>query len=140
MDIQRERGIIPACDVSPAAFESLLAATADMAHVTGYKVGAMLGLTLGLPAVVNIARRYTTKLLIYDHQKAGTDIPDTATAFAATLRDAGIDAAILFPMSGPTTERAWIEACQTAGLRVIVGAHMTHPQFLVSEGGYIADA
>lgn len=49
------------------------------------------------------------------------------------------DAVILFPFAGPATQFAWTKACQDAGLRVLIGGVMTHPQFLVSEGGYIAD-
>ena len=47
-----------------------------------------------------------------------------------TLAEAGIDAVILFPLAGPTTERAWIQAAQEAGLDVIVGAQMTHENSL----------
>jgi len=52
---------------------------------------------------------------------------------------AGCDAVILFPFTGPLTQREWTKACQGEGLTVIIGGMMTHPQFLVSEGGYIPD-
>jgi orotidine-5'-phosphate decarboxylase len=137
--IQRSKSMIPACDVSFADFETLLSATADLDHIGAYKIGAVLGLSAGLPSVVSAARRYTSKPLIYDHQKAATDIPDTAEAFMRVLRDAGIDAVILFPLSGPKTQLAWMSAGHAAGLTVIVGAHMTHPGFVASDGGYIND-
>ena len=41
-----------------------------------YKVGLSLALDCGLPKVVEIAREYTDKPIIYDHLKAGTDIPE----------------------------------------------------------------
>jgi hypothetical protein len=59
--------------------------------------------------------------------------------FAKMLKRAGVDAAILFPHSGPATQWEWTKACQGEGLRILVGLAMTHSQFLVSEGGYISD-
>lgn len=120
-------------------FKKLLRETADIDAIGAYKIGFVLALGYGLPRAVEIARAYTEKPLIYDHQKAGTDIPDTGELFAKTVRRAGIDAVILFPQAGPETERAWIEAAFEQGLGVIVGGLMTHRKYLRSEGGYIAD-
>ncbi len=78
--------------------------------------------------------------IFYDHQKAGTDIPDLGEGFAQDLKSFGVNAAILFPFAGADTERKWIKACQDAGLTVLVGGHMTQPEFLESEGGFIADS
>ena len=77
--------------------------------------------------------------MIYDHQKAATDIPETGRDFAELNREAGIDAVILFPQAGPETERAWIYHALDKGLKVIVGGRMTHPAHVVSEGGFITD-
>jgi len=77
--------------------------------------------------------------IIYDHQKAGNDIPDMGKGFAEDLKDAGVTAVILFPFTGPTTQEVWTKACLGVGLQVLTGGMMTHPKFLVSEGGYIAD-
>ncbi|MGR3318514.1 MAG: orotidine 5'-phosphate decarboxylase / HUMPS family protein [Candidatus Anammoxibacter sp.] len=137
--IKRDRSIIPACDVSLGLYETIVKETADIDGIGGYKIGFVLGLTHGLPKVVEVARRYTDKPIIYDHQKACTDIPDTGAGFAKTCKDAGVDAIILFPQSGPETEAAWIKACKAEGLGVIVGGIMSHPKYIRSEGGYIAD-
>lgn len=138
--ISRDKSIIPACDFdSIDKFEDILKATADVAEVGAYKIGATLGLTYGLPKLANMARKHTNKPLIYDHQKAGTDIPDTGKAFMKMLKDAGIDSIIIFPLSGPSTQLAWIEAAAEAGLNLICGGYMTHKSFVVSDGGYIAD-
>lgn len=134
----RQRSLIPACDVDIERYEEIVAQTADLPEIGAYKISAMLGLAHGLSKVVDVARRYTDKPLIYDHQKAGTDIPETGTAFMKTLAAAKMDAVILFPFAGPTTERAWIQAGQDAGLDVIVGAHMTHANFAENDGGYIS--
>lgn len=138
--INRDRSIIPACDVQLSQFEKIVRETSDVAEVGAYKIGAVLSVSEGLRKVVEVARRYTNKPLIYDHQKAGTDIPDTGKPFVATLKDCGIDALIIFPLSGPATQEAWTLAAQEAGLAVIIGAQMTHDHFLASDGGYIEDS
>lgn len=139
MIISEPRSIIPACDCDAGRYEVLLKATSDLPGIGGYKIGFALALSLGLPRTVEIARRYTNKPLIYDHQKAGTDIPDTGRAFAKICKEAGINAVILFPQAGPETERAWIDCALCEELGVIVGGLMTHKKYVRSEGGYIAD-
>ncbi|MDP2947817.1 MAG: orotidine 5'-phosphate decarboxylase / HUMPS family protein [Nanoarchaeota archaeon] len=138
--IGRERSVIPACDVATLEqFEELVKQTADVEGIGAYKIGFGLGLRYGLPKVVEIARKHTNKPLIYDHQKAATDIPETGRDFAELNKEAGIDAVILFPQAGPETERAWIYHALDKGLKVIVGGRMTHPAHVVSEGGFITD-
>ena len=138
--ITRDRSVIPACDISSLdRFEELVKNTADIDGIGGYKIGFELGLFHGLPKVVEVARKYTKKPIIYDHQKAGTDIPDTGRNFANVMKNAGVDTVILFPQSGPETERAWIYHALDKELNVIVGGRMTHPAYAVSEGGFISD-
>jgi orotidine-5'-phosphate decarboxylase len=139
MIISQPRSLIPACDVEPERYEALIKATADLPGIGAYKLGFTIALELGLPRAVEIARRYTQKPLIYDHQKAGSDIPDTGKSFARVCKEAGIDAVILFPHAGPETERAWIDFARNEDLDVIVGGLMTHRKYVRSDGGYIAD-
>lgn len=139
MIIEIPKSIIPACDCDIEQYEKLLKETADLPLIGGYKIGFALALSCGLFKAVEIARKYTSKPMIYDHQKAGTDIPDTGKLFAKVCKDAGIDAVILFPQAGPETERAWIDFARGEGLEVIVGGLMTHKHYVRSEGGYIAD-
>lgn len=137
--IDMEKSIIPACDIEINYFRYLVRETAKIEKVGAYKIGFGLGLTGGLPEIVKIVKGYCNKPVIYDHQKAGTDIPAMGVKFADVLHKAEVDAAILFPQAGPETERAWIKALQDDGIEVIVGGIMTHPKYVVSEGGYIAD-
>lgn len=134
-----ERSIVPACDAPLDIYKEILEVTGDLAKVGAYKLGFYLGLTYGLPDIVELTREYTDKPIIYDHQKAGTDIPDTGKKFAEVCSDAGIDAIILFPQSGPETLKAWIDAAKDAELGIIVGGKMTHPKYVASEGGFILD-
>jgi len=138
--ISRDRSVIPACDVETLEqFEELVKQTTDVEGIGGYKVGFELGLGYGLPKVVETARKHTDKPIIYDHQKAGTDIPDTGKNYAKLMKKSGVDAVIFFPQAGPETERAWIYHALDNGLNVIVGGRMTHPAYSVSEGGFITD-
>src|SRR3989338_6784099 len=120
--ISLKRSIIPACDFDDIkTLEKLIKAVDSVKGIGAYKIGFELGLKYGLPKIVQVCRKHTKKPLIYDHQKAATDVPFTGEGFAKVCSEAGIDAVILFPQAGPQTERSWIEACKKVGLGVIVG-------------------
>jgi orotidine-5'-phosphate decarboxylase len=137
---EKEYRIIPALDTTDLDVAlRLVCRTAGSKSVYGYKLGFALGLSHGLPETVRRIREWTDKPLIYDHQKAATDIPDTGGLFGDVMKMAGITEVILFPHTGPRTLEAWVQAMQERGLKTIVGAVMTHPAYLVSEGGFIAD-
>jgi orotidine-5'-phosphate decarboxylase len=134
------RQVIPALDVTdPQAVEKLVRQVDKHELIYGYKIGFSLGLLTGLPKSVEIIRKYSTKPLIYDHQKAATDIPDTGKLFADIMNVSGINEVILFPQAGPATLQAWVEALMVKNLSVIVGGMMTHARYMVSEGGYLSD-
>jgi len=138
--IKYDRSVIPACDVTTLeGLKKLVEQTHDVKGIGGYKIGLALGLSFGLPKIVEVIREFTDLPIIYDHQKAGTDIPALGQKFAKVCKDAGVNAVILFPQSGPATEEAWIKACQEVGLEVLIGGEMTHPKYKKSEGGFIAD-
>ena len=133
-----DRSIIVACDVANLrTLEKIIKETAKVKGIGGYKVGLTLALSYGLPGIVKTVRKYTNLPIIYDHQKAGNDIPKMGGQFAQVCKDAGVDSVIIFPFTGPVSESDWIEACFEAGLHVMVGAHMTHDGFLETEGGSI---
>ncbi|MBI3190681.1 orotidine 5'-phosphate decarboxylase [archaeon] len=121
-------------------FEQIVKETADNEKVKGYKIGFQLGLLYSLPRVVEIVRKYApNKKIIYDHQKAGTDIPDTGLNYAEVMKGSGVDAAIIFPQSGPVTQVRWTGELLQNGIDVFVGGEMTHKGYKRSEGGYIDD-
>lgn len=131
--------LIPACDLAFADFVKLVEATHSLPGISAYKVGFRLGLEVGLKQVVAAVRQFSQKPVIYDHQKAASDIPDTADLFMQVCAEAGIDCVILFPTTGPVVLKQWVEAAQRFKLRPMVGGLMTHPSYLVSEGGFIHD-
>ena len=139
--IAQQKSVIPACDVATLEkLGKLASATSGILGIGGYKVGLELAIRFGLEAVVKTIREHNHLPVIYDHQKGGTDIPGLGAKFAQAVKSSGADAVILFPFGGAVTERNWIKDCQGEGLVVLVGGHMTQPEFLESEGGFIADS
>lgn len=139
--IKDARSVIAAVDLEHFAdCEKLALAVRGVPGISGFKLGFQMGLRGLAETVRTIRRTYGNEgVFIYDHQKAANDIPDMGSKFAQRVKEAGCHAAILFPFAGPTTQTAWTKACQDAGLVVLIGAVMTHKQFLVSEGGYISN-
>ncbi len=133
-------GIIIACDVKTVKqLEILVEATSDIEGIAGYKIGFMLGLLHGLPHIVEMVKEETDLPVIYDYQKAGSDIPEMGVEFAAVMKEAEVDSAIVFPQAGPKTEEAFITALQEQGVVPMVGGEMTHEKYLQKDGGFILD-
>jgi len=134
--IKLNKSIIPSCDVSDLTeLKNLVKETCSVEGIGAYKIGLELCIPYGICQVVDTIRKHTNLPIIYDHQKAATDIPELGEKFAKAVK--GVDAVILFPFTGPETEKAWIKACKKAKLGVIVGGEMTHKGFTESEGGFI---
>lgn len=139
MIFRAKYGIIPACDVKNLTeLDLLVKTTYPLNFIVGYKIGSLLGLSYGIEKAVNVIRNYTKLPIIYDHQKFGTDIPDICSGeILRFLKKAGIDAIIIFPLSGIETLRSSVEGCFENDLVPIIGGDMTHPGYLTNEGGYI---
>jgi orotidine-5'-phosphate decarboxylase len=140
LQLRSEKGIILAADVSDLDDLSRLVRTcAGFSEIAAIKVGFTLALKYGLSAVVTAINAVSSLAVIYDHQKAGTDIPQMGKPFAEVCRDAGVKAVIFFPQAGPKTLEGFVSAAFDAGMTPIVGLVMTHAAYLKSEGGYIVD-
>src|SRR3990167_6771591 len=136
--IKIDKSVIPSCDVPDLKkLKNLVKETCSVEGIGAYKIGLELCLKFGIPAVADAIKKHTNLPIVYDHQKAATDIPELGEKFAKAVK--GADAAILFPFTGPETEKEWIRACRKEKLGVIVGGEMTHKAFLESDGGFISD-
>lgn len=136
--IKLKKSIIPSCDVdSLEKLSKLVKATCSVKGVGAYKIGFELVIPFGMKSVVKTIRKYTKLPIIYDHQKAGTDIPEMGEKFAKACKL--VDAIIIFPQAGPETEVAWIKAAQHAKMNIIVGGEMTHQAYLKEAGGFLDD-
>ena len=135
--IKSNKSIIPSCDVYDLTkLKNLIRETCSVEGIGAYKIGLELALRFGIPSVVDETRKQTDLPIIYDHQKAATDIPELGEKFAHAVK--GVDAEILFPFTGPETEKAWIKACRKENIGVIVGGEMTHKGFTEEQGGFIS--
>jgi orotidine-5'-phosphate decarboxylase len=138
--LNAEKGIIVAADVKTIAdLRKLAALCSDVPEVVAIKVGFILALSNSLRTVVKAVKEVSDIPLIYDHQKAATDIPEMGKPFAEVCRDAGVQGVIFFPHSGPKTMTAFVSAAFESALIPVVGLVMTHPEYLHSEGGFIVD-
>jgi len=135
-----DRGIILAADVSHINdLRKLAELGSQVGGVVAIKVGFSLALRYGLPPLVKAVKEVTGLPVIYDHQKAGTDIPAMGKPFAEVCLDAGIQGIILFPHAGPKTLESFIKATFDCKLTPIVGLVMSHEAYLAGEGGFIID-
>ncbi|HVS79320.1 MAG TPA: orotidine 5'-phosphate decarboxylase / HUMPS family protein [Candidatus Saccharimonadales bacterium] len=134
-----QKGVVWAADVDPEQFAPTMEQIGDAEGLVGVKIGFEVGLGLSLAEASRIVRAYSDAKVLYDHQKAGNDIPDTSVNFARAMERGNVDGAILFPFTGPRTQVEWTTALQGAGLGVFTGAEMTHPGFKEAEGGSIGD-
>ena len=134
--IKLERSIIPSCDVATLKeLERIVKGTCKVKGIGAYKIGFELVLRFGMKEVLATIKKHSDLPIIYDHQKAGTDIPEMGERFMKAIK--GVDIVILFPMAGPITEEKWIKAAFKEKLGVLVGGDMTHKGYLQRSGGFI---
>ena len=75
--IKLKKSIIPSCDVdSLEKLDKLVKSTCSVKGIGSYKIGFELVIPFGMEKVVKTIRKHTKLPIIYDHQKAGTDIPE----------------------------------------------------------------
>lgn len=136
---EREHGIIVACDVENIEkLRYLVEKTYGIEGIVGYKIGANLALQYGLKKIMEEID--FSLPVIYDHQKAGTDIPYIAEKFALACKSAGIKGVIIFPQAGPESEKAFIDELMKQELLPMVGGEMTHACYLAEDGGFLLDS
>ena len=137
--IKISKSIIPSCDVSDLnKLKKLVRETCSVEGIGAYKIGLELCIPYGICQIIDVIRKFTDLPIIYDHQKAATDIPELGEKFAKAVK--GVNAVILFPMAGPETEEAWVKACKKEKLGIIIGGEMTHKGYLKQENGFIDDS
>ncbi len=133
-------GIVLALDMeSLDDMQRIVECTSAVEGIVGFKIGLTAALRLGLPGAVRHLRKVTDLPLIYDHQKAGPDVPDMAPKFASTCKEAGVDAVILFPIAGPRAVTEFAGNAYRQRLCPIVGGDLPFPDYNAAGGGYVID-
>lgn len=120
--------IVIACDVNTTKdLQLLIKETYDINGVVGYKIGANLAIYYGLRTLSDIILNFTeSKILIYDHQKAGMDLPQIGAKFMKSVKLSHFDSVIIFPTSTKEVQSAWTKLAKEEGLIPIIGGKMTH--------------
>jgi orotidine-5'-phosphate decarboxylase len=113
--------------------------TSGLDGVAGYKFGLTLVLRLGLAETVRQLRSATDLPLLYDHQKAGPDVPDMAAKFSTICHAAGVDGLILFPTAGPRAVDGFAGEAILRRMLPIVGGDLPLTDYNASGGGYVID-
>ena len=138
--LKGDLGIVPALDIdSHEHLELVVRETSKREGVAGYKLGLTSVLRFGLQESLRRLRDLTDLPIIYDHQKAGPDMPDMAKKYTAMCKEADVDGLILFPVAGPTAVDRFVGEAIGAGLIPIVGGEIPVPDYGVSGGGYMLD-
>ena len=138
--LKGDMGIVPALDIdSHEHLERVVRETSKREGVAGYKLGLTSVLRFGLAESVRRLRDLTDLPILYDHQKAGPDMPDMAVRYTAMCKEADVDGLILFPVAGPTAVDGFVGEAVRAGLIPVVGGEIPVPDYGVSGGGYMLD-
>lgn len=133
-------GIVSALDLpTSAAVRDVVAATTGVDGVVAYKLGHSTVLELGLRGAVDLIRQASDLPIIYDHQKAGLDVPSNARHFADLLAGTGVAGAIIFPLAGPQTAREYLSRLRERGIVPLVGGLLPIDDYTISTGGWVAD-
>jgi len=124
-------GIVPSLDVDLSEAIKVVKDVSQLKReIAGLKIGSILAWKYGLTRVVNVLKDISDFPIIFDAQKAGTDIPDIVREQVKVVADAKIDAFIACPQgAGSATLKAFIKACFDFSVIPIVVLEMTHPEF-----------
>lgn len=134
-----DHGIVVECNfASIKKLENIVESTSDLDFIVGYKIGAELALTSNISDIVKTIRKFTNLPIIYDHQKFGADDPGfCGGSFLETLKDAGVDAVVIFPHGGIESLRVAVGKSIDTGLIPIVGGDMVHKGYTTEDNGYL---
>ena len=95
-------GIIPALDNATLDGVLKTVEALPLSGVVGFKIGLTTALQLGLSKAVSTIREITDLPIIYDHQKAGADIPDMGEKFCKIAAESGV---MVYSLSWPAPAR-----------------------------------
>ncbi len=132
-------GVVPSLDLdSVESLFNVIEQTCKVPGITEYKLGGG-PLRIALDEVVKRIRDITDIPILYDHQKAGMDMPDNAKPYVEKCHEAGVDGLLLFPVAGPEAVRQFVGRTIDAGMIPVAGGDILLPDYAISDGGFVAD-
>ncbi len=138
--IAASAGIIPALDVDDLdRMRRIVEALAPVPGVVGFKLGAVVALRHGLHRAIAVVREFSDLPVLYDHQKAGTDIPSMSDGFTKVCGEAGADGLVLFPLAGREAVRQFARRTRNRGMTPLVGGELPYPEYRARHGGFVHD-
>jgi orotidine-5'-phosphate decarboxylase len=133
-------GIIPALDNdSLDGILHTVESCTGIEGVVGFKIGLTIALQLGLSEAVSTLRKITDLPILYDHQKAGADIPDMGEKFCKIAAESGVSGIIIFPLAGPSAVRSFIGSSIKNKITPLVGGDLPIDDYNQAGGGYVID-
>lgn len=123
-------GIIPSLDVDIERAKEVLEGICELRkEIAAIKIGSILCWEVGLKNAISELKKICNFPIIFDAQKAGTDIPEIVRKQVEIAAKSGVDAFIAAPQgSGSATLAAFVEACFEHKITPIVVVEMTHPE------------
>lgn len=127
--LRKPPSIIPSLDLNLEGATDLLGELADVEEkIAAYKMSSLQIMEKGLEEVVEEIRAYTNLPLIYDHQKACTDIPPIVKNQVDAVASLGIDSFIAVPQgAGSKSLESFVKASKENKIIPVVLLEMTHP-------------
>jgi orotidine-5'-phosphate decarboxylase len=128
MKLKKPPGIIPALDLNLEDAIVLLEKLKPVEDkLAALKIGSLQAMDMGLTEAVSKLRDKSSLPIIYDHQKACTDIPSIVEKQVKMVSDCGASAFIAVPLgAGPKSLESFVKACTTYNILYIVLLEMTH--------------
>jgi orotidine-5'-phosphate decarboxylase len=125
-------------DPEQTIIENILAVTKELDYVAGYRIGARLAIKNGLKDAVSLIKKHTSKPLLYDHQKFGSEVPEISSSdILDDVRDCGVDGIVILPLAGMRALDSIINKCNKIELLPVVCGDLSYYGYFNSEGGYI---
>ncbi len=122
--IEQNRSIIPNIEMhSLKLFKEIVQQTGDLDEIGAFHLGSQIVEDHTLEKIMSICREYTKKPIIYDALPIQIDDEKEAKRVACDLRNNGLSAVVLFPLTGRDTLERWLKNLQEYELEVIIGTH-----------------
>lgn len=130
INLRKPPALIPSLDLKLDKATELITKLADVEDkIAAYKMSSLQVMERGLLEATEELKAYTSLPIIYDHQKASTDIPSIVKSQVELVASFGVDVFIAVPQgAGSKTLESFVKTCKAKGILPVVLLEMTHPE------------